>query len=303
MAERAIPCRQFLLAAGGLNTKETRLFQSACFEKCEGRERGMQAVLGIDAAWTLTQPSGVALASNAGGAWSLVAVAPSYVSFYALTDSEPAAPPPRSDSPLDVPRLLASSQKLCGQVVDLVAIDMPLAHGPIRGRRVSDDAVSKAYGGRKCGTHSPTARRPGTVSDAIKAGFDLAGYPLLATAITAPGLLEVYPHPALVHLAKAPERLPYKLSRIRSYWPACPVAERRALLIKEWSRIVALLDAWIGGVAKALPLPSAEASGAELKAYENMLDAVVCAWVAICALQGNATPFGDHHSAIWIPDG
>jgi predicted RNase H-like nuclease len=230
-------------------------------------------------------------------------VTPSYPAFYALANGAPITAPPRGGSLLDVPRLLASSQKLCGRPVDVVAIDMPLAHGPITARRVSDDAVSKAYGARKCGTHSPSARRPGKVSDDIKAAFDQAGYPLLTDAITAPGLIEVYPHPALVHLAKATERLPYKLSRIRSYWPAVTVAERKALLFKEWSRILTLLDARIGGVAKALPLPHVEASGAELKGYEDKLDAVVCAWVGICALQGNATPFGDRHSAIWIPNG
>jgi predicted RNase H-like nuclease len=261
-----------------------------------------KSVLGVDAAWTLAQPSGVALASDAGGAWRLVAIAPSYVSFYALAEGEPTIAPPQSGSPLVVPRLLASSQKLCGQPVDLVAIDMPLAHGPVTGRRVSDDAVSKAYGARKCGTHTPSALRPGKISDDITAAFGQAGYPLLTDAITAPGLIEVYPHPALVHLAKAPKRLPYKLSRIRSYWPKSTVAERRALLLKEWSPIVTLLDRRIGGVAKALPLPHVDASGAELKAYEDMLDAVVCAWVALCALHGNATPFGDHHSAIWIPN-
>ena len=41
--------------------------------------------------------------------------------------------------------------------------------------------------------------------------------------------------------------------------------------------------------------------GMELKAYEDALDAIVCASVAICALDGRAPPFGDEASAIWIP--
>jgi len=45
-----------------------------------------------------------------------------------------------------------------------------------------------------------------------------------------------------------------------------------------------------------------DASAMELKAYEDSLDAVICAFVAICALQGRATPFGDRNSAIWIPE-
>jgi hypothetical protein len=42
--------------------------------------------------------------------------------------------------------------------VALVAIDMPLAQTPIVGRRVSDSAVSRAHGGRKCGANAPNAR-------------------------------------------------------------------------------------------------------------------------------------------------
>ena len=37
-----------------------------------------------------------------------------------------------------------------------------------------------------------------------------------------------------------------------------------------------------------------------MKAYEDTLDAVICAWVAGCALEGRAKAFGDENSAIWI---
>jgi predicted RNase H-like nuclease len=105
----------------------------------------------------------------------------------------------------------------CGRPVDLVAIDMPLARSPIVGRRASDDAVSSAYGGRKCGTHTPSAFRPGRMSDDLREGFERAGYPLLTNTIAQSGVIEVYPHPALVELAGASERLPYKASKVRSY--------------------------------------------------------------------------------------
>jgi len=101
-------------------------------------------------------------------------------------------------------------------------------------------------------------------------------------------------------LGNAPERLRYKVSKVCSYWPNTTMAERRTLLFEEWARIVALLDARIRGIANALPMPL-DARGTTLKAYEDMLDAIVCAWVAICALEGHAKPFGDQYSAIWIP--
>jgi predicted RNase H-like nuclease len=78
--------------------------------------------------------------------------------------------------------------------------------------------------------------------------------------------------------------------------------ERRARLHQQWSKIVALFESEIAGVGEALPRLEITAGRIELKAYEDRLDAIVCAWVAICALEGRASPFGDENSAIWIPN-
>jgi predicted RNase H-like nuclease len=260
----------------------------------------MRAVLGIDAAWTLSQPSGVALVSETSVGWHLVSAEASYQRFHALADGLRPEERPEGSQP-DPKELLSSSRKLCGRSVDLVAIDMPLALTPIVGRRVCDNAVSKAYGARKCGTHTPSAARPGRISDDLTRGFMEAGYPLLTRMAAPPGVIEVYPHPALVELAGAPERLRYKASKVRTYWRHGTPSERRDLLYREWAGIVALLQREIEGVAAALTTPGPGASGPELKAYEDTLDAVVCAWVAMCALEGRAVPFGDESSAIWIP--
>jgi len=262
----------------------------------------MRAVLGIDAAWTPTHPSGVALAAQMGTAWRLVALSASYQRFHALAGrGSPAELRPSGSRP-DAKELLATSRKLCGAPVDLVAIDMPLARGRIAGRRASDNALSSAYGAFKCGTHTPSGARPGPMSDELKEGFDEAGYPLQTSSISTPGVIEVYPHPALVQLADAPERLRYKVSKVRSYWPRSDATARRKFLLQEWAGIIALLETQIMGVTDALPSLPADARGHELKAFEDMLDAVVCAWVAICALEARATPFGDQNSAIWVPN-
>jgi predicted RNase H-like nuclease len=191
--------------------------------------------------------------------------------------------------------------KLCGHSIDLVAIDMPLALEPIVGGRASDNAVSAAYGARKCGTHTPSANRPGRISDDLRSAFEAAGYPLLTRLVRPPGVIEVYPHPALVELASAHERLPYKASKVGRYWPSDTPERRRELLYREWKGIVTLLECQITGVGAALPMLDQQASGHNRKAYEDMLDAVVCCWVAVCALEGCAIPFGDDCSAIWIP--
>jgi len=241
----------------------------------------MRAVLGIDAAWTQTRPSGLALVVGDSGGWRLIAV--------------------ESGTLPGVTTILDSASMRCGCAIDLVAVDMPLARSPIVGRRFSDNQVSTAYGSRKCGTYTPSALRPGALSDALTGDFRLAGYPLLTETIAPPGLIEVYPHPALVELIRASERLPYKASKVRTYWPLATPSERRARLYRQWNEIAASLESEITGVMAALPQLDLDARAVEMKAYEDMLDAVICAWVGICALEGQATPYGNHDAAIWIP--
>lgn len=261
----------------------------------------MRAVLGIDAAWTARNASGVAVAVERGSAWGLVAVAKSYEHLYSLADPDRPQSPPGAGSLPDPVMLLRSAERLAGCRIDLVAVDMPLARSPIIGRRASDNAVSSAYGARGCGTHSPSAVRPGAISDRLREGFEAAGYPLSTTSLVTPGLIEVYPHPALVELAGSARRLPYKLQRSATYWRERTPVERRMLLRAQWANIVAMLEPRLEGVAAALPPPVDDAPLAVLKSYEDMLDAIVCAWVAVSALSGEAVPYGDQESAIWVP--
>src|SRR5665811_2572672 len=198
----------------------------------------MRSVLGIDAAWTVTQPSGIALAVNRSDGWQLAAVEPSYSDFEGLADSQIAVGRrPVGSTPEPSTLLKASSSLLRDGKVDLVAIDIPLARTPICGRRAADNAVSKVYGGKKkCGTHSPTKTRPGEISRVLQEGFAARGYPLLTQTAIPPGLIEVYPHPALLELAQEPERLPYKIAKVRNYWPSCSPDERRLRLFEQWTK-------------------------------------------------------------------
>lgn len=246
------------------------------------------AVLGIDAAWTPSNPSGVAVVSREGRQWRLNLVAGSYGAFLEATGESAS--------------LTAAAGRLAGAPPAVVAVDMPLSRAPITGRRAADDAVSRAYGTRKCATHTPSATRPGAVGRDLQARLMQDGYALSTIRVSPPCLIEVYPHPALLSLTGARERLPYKAGRTRSYWPGLPIAERRVRLLETWRVITRKLEERIAGVLLALPLPDASARGAALKAYEDQLDAVVCAWVGIEALEGRAQPYGDETAAIWIPD-
>ncbi|MGR9134767.1 DUF429 domain-containing protein [Rhizobium leguminosarum] len=259
------------------------------------------AVIGIDAAWTLTQPSGVALAILDDEGWQLRAATASYQRFLALADEDAVGEPRPLGRMPDVRALLLAGRKLAASPIDLVAIDMPLSKSPIVGRRQSDDAVSRAYGGGKSSTHSPSEQRPGIISDTLRAQAEREGYPLATASISPPALIEVYPHPALIELARSTERLPYKAQKIRKYWPSINTQQRREKLVAQWRVIVDLLEAEISGVRQMLPPIEIKASAVDLKAFEDILDAIVCCWVAICAIDGRAIPFGDETSAIWIP--
>lgn len=255
----------------------------------------MRAALGIDAAWTVRNPSGVALAVDEGDGWRLVMAAPSYAAFHAQACQAGACQAGTGLMP-DAAALLASARSLCGAAVDLVAIDMPLAHAPITGRRASDNLVSREYGARKAGVHSPSAERPGPLSDGLRAGFAELGYGLCTTAFHGFGLIEVYPHPALIELTGLPLRLPYKAGKTLTYWPGLDRATRVSRLLDTWGMIVDTLEAALPGAGAALPLPAVPT-----KAFEDMLDAVVCALVAARTLDGRARALGDAASAIWVP--
>ncbi len=258
----------------------------------------MRTVLGIDAAWTEKEPSGVALVVDCGDGWRLAEAAASYEQF--LHDVGSARVRHRGSVP-DAAALVTAATGKAGSSPDVVAVDMPLSKRPITSRRCSDDIVSSLYGAKHAGTHTPSAIRPGKISDALRAGFDAIGYPLAVSRLTGRSVIEVYPHPALIELAAADRRLPYKHTKIRKYWPEDLPSVRRIRLLEVWRRILCLLDEQVRGVRALLSLPEVDARAYEMKAFEDTLDAVVCAWVAACAMDGKAEALGDEVSAIWVP--
>src|SRR5262245_9277922 len=133
----------------------------------------MTVILAIDAAWTATNPSGVALISSDGSRWRCAAVAPSYGAFLDLAGGNPFdwARGRFAGGAANVANLLAAAEVLGRAPVDLVAIDMPIATIPITGRRVADNLVSQEYGGQGCSTHSPSTSRPGELGATLSKSF------------------------------------------------------------------------------------------------------------------------------------
>jgi predicted RNase H-like nuclease len=264
-------------------------------------------ILAIDPAWTASYPSGVALVRRDVKGWSCVALAPSYDQFIDLANGTPVdwtqrpfATPPSANALLD------ASRTLLGSSVDLVCVDMPISRINIVGRRPADDEVSRRYGAQKCGTHSPSALRPGVLGEQFTRDLEKHGYQVasaMSPVATVPAVIEVYPHPALLQLLRAPTRVPYKIAKSASYYRNLEPRERRTRIVTTWREILFELTRVIANVTLELPPSSQLATipNSELKRYEDTIDALICAWIGVNYLEGRCEAFGDEHAAIWLP--
>ena len=264
------------------------------------------AVLGIDAAWTAHQPSGIALLQNTAHGWSCLAIAPSYDSFLAQASGAPWDPEQKATGSRPNPAaLLQASRQLSGAEISCVSVDMPLATTPITSRRAADTAISSRYGRRGCAVHSPSAERPGSIADQLRANFAALGVPLHTSGsdLTEPALIECYPHVALLALLKRDYRVPYKVSRSGQYWKAEQLSrhERIERLLDQFRAIKTGLDDHISGIPELIPEPAEVTTLASLKPVEDMLDGLICAWIGIEHLGGRTIGLGDQTAAIWIP--
>ena len=264
----------------------------------------MASVLGIDAAWTAHNPSGVALVrTNPDQRWECVALAPSYDAFVSVADGNSVRWDERPTGGKPEPeRLLgAAEQLLGGERVTVVSVDMPLSTAPITERRAADRAISREFGRYGCGTHTPSDDRPGALSDQLRESLASLGYRLAVSEPDTCTVIEVYPHPALLCLLQRTWRVPYSVDRTLNYWPGLTLEQRADRLIKKFRLIYAGLTGVIQGIPDFLPASPYGGSLASLKRYEDALDALVCAWVGTRYFEGCADPFGDQDAAIWVP--
>ena len=263
-------------------------------------------VLGIDAAWTAHQPSGIALVQNTGSGWSCLAVAPSHEAFIAQASGQPWDPQQKATGSRPNPAaLLKASQQLAGAEVSCMSVDMPLATTPITRRRAADTAISSRFGPKGCAVHSPSTERPGAIADQLHADFAALGYRLHTNGSeqSAPALIECYPHVALLALLKRDYRVPYKVSRSGRYWKAekLTCSERIERLLEQFQAIKTGLNQHISGIPDFIPAPYEVSTLASLKSVEDMLDGLICAWIGIEHLEGRTVGLGDDTAAIWVP--
>ena len=188
----------------------------------------MTSVLGIDAAWTAHNPSGVALVrTNPDQRWECVALAPSYDAFVEIAGGNTVRwdERPKGGNPEPERLLRAAEQRLGGERVTVVSVDMPISRAPITRRREADKAISRAFGRNGCGTHTPNATRPGAISAQLRESLASLGYTLAVSEPDTCTVIEVYPHPALLRLLQRTYRVPYKVDRTLRYWPRLSISK------------------------------------------------------------------------------
>jgi predicted RNase H-like nuclease len=293
-------------AHGSLRSALLTILDTQMPKEPEGNQPTPVLVLGIDAAWTPHNPSGVALVQRAANGWQCLALAPSYDSFLAIAAGEAWDQSRKAQgSEPDPAALLEACKQLAGQPVDCVSVDMPLATTPITSRRYADTAIASSFGPKGCAVHSPSAERPGTIADQLRERFAELGVPLHTTTPPrqGPALIECYPHVALLALLNRDYRVPYKVSRSAQYWKAerPPIAERLRRLLAEFTAIHQALSQRISAIPLTLPQSHEVTTLSSLKPVEDMLDALICAWIGIEHLEGRTIGLGDATAAIWVP--
>ncbi len=265
----------------------------------------MPYILGVDAAWTAHNPSGISLLHyDPGKPLQVVKLARSYREFLER-DTPDWENPPQSSPPLLTDLLRHCRTR--GYDVRVVALDIPIAPEPVRGYREADRALTRAYSRRGAPVHSPTPARPGVISDTIyqqltAMGFRWAG---AQAVLDAPSFIEVYPHAAIIELFGYAYRLPYKVQKRGQYWKDDPPEVRHRKSIGKLVELKQHLErhlVYAPGVSLPVLNPAQRYSLAFLKGYEDALDSLVSALAGYAYRMNQATAYGNHESAIWVPN-
>lgn len=257
-------------------------------------QSGIKYILGVDAAWTAKEPSGVALLEvGAAEKPRLLKYARSYEEFLSETDWNL----PAKGSEPDFDKLFEFCNSN-GWDVNVIALDIPLSLKRITGRRVCDNLISKHYGKYNASTHSPNTDRPGPVSEKI---FSRLSGSFVWEGKAEKAFIEVYPHVSIIELFGYKERLKYKVQKTDKYWPELKPEERRRNIVANLNELRCKLAGLIDYVQ--LPYLDAEKaySKAFLKGYEDVLDALVCAITGFYYLNNQCIGYGDTDGSIWVP--
>lgn len=257
----------------------------------------MVNILGVDAAWTEKNASGVALLQfNIGEkSISLKSVASSYEDF---TQNKV------QKGIVDFKNLLGYCENNLSAPVDIVSLDIPLAHYEITSRRKADQDISVRFGGKGASAHSPNSKYPGQTSTEIYNQLTTLEYSLSTLNNTSKSktFIETYPHPVIIRYMQLPYRLPYKIDKRKKYYPDDSTDDRnkkvRDTLLSLWDYLATRIE----NIQTVFPRTKVDVtSPSQLKKQEDIMDAIICALVGIDFYMDNVDGFGDEKATIWIP--
>ena len=261
-------------------------------------------VLGIDAAWTENQPSGISLlASKDDEQCKILRLGDSYENF--LEKRQHLTVKPKGSKP-EITKIIKNCEAL-GYSVDAIAVDMPLSNELITKRRSCENEISKAYAAKGASVHSPTIDRPGVIALDLIQSLREQGY-FLATKnnkVHRKAVLEVYPHTAIIEYLNLDYRYEYKVSKKNSYrnWKSLTKEERNRKLINNLNHLIVNLGKRVINIEDYLPQLNSDVHyvGWYLKGYEDMIDSLISALVGMDYLLDNVIGYGAEDGTIWVP--
>lgn len=182
-----------------------------------------------------------------------------------------------------------------------VAVDAPLVITNTKGQRPCDRSLSKHYARRNASCYPANLTLCGTRSPDFSDYLNQYGFEHLRKISEGRFQIECYPHPAMIEIFGLSERLAYKKGcvslrrRGQISLAELIVALRRSRVIslrieEEWQKYVS--EEHIGSLV-----------GAALKANEDVLDAIVCLYVAaLFVTSAPHTVYGTRDSGyIYVP--
>ncbi|MDW7661693.1 MAG: DUF429 domain-containing protein [Bacillota bacterium] len=264
----------------------------------------MMKSLGIDAAWTNRQPSGVCLIkSEDGNQCKIIRLGRSYAEFESgdIEWNQKLA-----NSTTSLSKILTTCSELVA-LPDCIAVDMPISSYHIKSRRECETAISKEYGGRGASTHNPNEDRPGLISVELFNYIINSGYLWMTNGMDhkEKSLIEVYPHTAIIEYLGLDYRYEYKVSKKNKFksWALLSPSQRQQKLIQNLNNLVSRLSIRVPNIYDFFIELNLEThyTQAQLKGYEDAIDSVICALIGIDYIMGNIIGYGNNEGTIWVP--
>jgi predicted RNase H-like nuclease len=155
----------------------------------------------------------------------------------------------------------------------IIAVDAPTLIPNATGTRLPDKLTHKHFRQYHAGCYPANLGRP-FAQHTVKFGLSLEARGFAHAAVMTPQKLgryqiEVYPHPAIVHLFGLNRILKYKKGKL---------AERRLELMRLRAYILDILPS-LEPSLKLSELPEIPTTGVALKALEDQLDSLICAYI------------------------